>query len=81
MSIFSIKKFKKRFLIYPLFAYLEKIKYNPKYANFSYSQEGEDMILRRIFEKKKKDFMLILAHTTQNAFLIRFIFINAVGME
>ncbi len=54
--IFSIKQRIKKIVktrILPFFDFLE---YKPQYSALSYSQEGEDMILRRIFEKKKKGF-------------------------
>lgn len=52
-----LKKMKKKCMDY-LFLLLEMERYKSKYANISYSQEGEDVILSRFFEKKKKGFYI-----------------------
>lgn len=50
------------------------------YATKSYSQEGEDLILKRIFEYKKRAFMSMLVHIIPKGFPIPIIFIKKVGM-
>lgn len=51
------------------------------YVLKSYSQEGEDIILRRIFEQKKSAFMLMLEHVTQKDFRIHIFSTSEVGGE
>jgi hypothetical protein len=49
------------------------------YSIKSYSQEGDGMILRRIFEKQKVGSMSMLRHITHLGFQTHAIFINKIG--
>ena len=42
-----------------------------KHARISYSQEGEDMIINRFFEHKKKGFSCFTIFATGERFLLR----------
>ena len=73
----------KRFLPKSCLMALSNFKYYfiDGYSIRSYSQEGEDMILRRIFERQKQVFMLMLVPIILSVFQIPISFTRKVGME
>ena len=60
---------------------IQKVINRAIYSNKSFSQEGEDIILSRLFNDKKNGFLLMLVHIIHFVFLTPLNSTRKVGVE